>query len=357
MTTVTQLESVSLYFTSGNSDKEYHARIEEASGGYVVNFSYGRRGSSLTAGTKTKTPVDHAAALKVFNKLVAEKQAKGYTQGESGTPYLNCEATGKVASGLLPHLLNTISQAEAMLLIDDPAWVMQEKFDGRRLMVRKTGDTVEGINKLGLIVALSSVIAEAALALPGDFILDGEAIGDHFHVFDLISCNGADLRPKACGDRYAALVGLIDGGDAAAITYVASWSDSIDKRAQLAALRDKRAEGVVFKNVNAAYTAGRPNSGGTQRKFKFVESVSAKVTTINQQRSIGVSLLDGDDWTSVGNVTIPANHEVPQLDDVVEVRYLYAAQGGSLYQPVYLGVRSDVEAAECVLSQLKYKSG
>lgn len=145
------LEAVSLYFTSGSSDKEYHARIEAADGGFIVTVAYGRRGASLSTGTKTKSPVDHAAALKVLNKLVAEKQAKGYTQGSDGTPYLRSEA-------------------------------------------------------------------------------------------------------------------------------------------------------------------------------------------------------------AVGNVSIPANREVPAVGTVVEVRYLYAAQGGSLYQPVYLGVRSDIEAPECVVAQLKFKT-
>lgn len=38
-------------------------------------------------------------------------------------------------------------------------------------------------------------------------------------------------------------------------------------------------------------------------------------------------------------------------------RYLYAAQsGGALYQPVLLGVRDDVEPAECVVAQLKLKA-
>ena len=46
-----------------------------------------------------------------------------------------------------------------------------------------------------------------------------------------------------------------------------------------------------------------------------------------------------------------------QLGDVVEVRYLHAAQvGGALYQPVLLGVRDDVEADECVVAQLKLKA-
>ncbi|OBG22753.1 hypothetical protein A5768_23585 [Mycolicibacterium fortuitum] len=72
---------------------------------------------------------------------------------------------------------------------------------------------------------------------------------------------------------------------------------------------------------------------------------------------MGVSLLNGDEWQTVGNVTVPANQNVPQLGDVVEVRYLYAAQiGGALYQPVLLGVRDDVEPAECVVTQLKFKA-
>lgn len=39
----------------------------------------------------------------------------------------------------------------------------------------------------------------------------------------------------------------------------------------------------------------------------------------------------------------------------VEIRYLYAYKGGSLYQPAFLGERDDIPAEECVLSQLKYK--
>ncbi|MEN9634345.1 MAG: hypothetical protein RL077_2749 [Verrucomicrobiota bacterium] len=57
----------------------------------------------------------------------------------------------------------------------------------------------------------------------------------------------------------------------------------------------------------------------------------------------------------IGNVTIPANHKVPAVGAVVETRYLYAYPDGSLYQPVYLGERSDVRQNECVVSQMKFK--
>lgn len=350
--------SVSLYFRSGSSDKVYRAQIEAADGGgFVVNFAYGRRGGTLSTGTKTKTPVDHAAAVRIFDQLVAQKQSKGYTTGAAGTPYLHDEKAGRV-SGLLPQLLNVIDQTAVANVVVDPHWVMQEKFDGRRLMLRKVGAAVEGINKLGLVVSVAAPIAAAALDLPGEFVMDGEVIDDTLHVFDLLSVAGTDLRELAYGDRYQALTTLIDNAEQSAhIRCVSCWTDATGKAEQLKALRARNAEGVVFKRWNAPYRQGRPNSGGTQLKFKFVASVSAVVTTVNQQRSVGVSLLNGDVWQAVGNVTVPANQSVPQLGDVVEIRYLYAAQvGGALYQPVLLGVRDDVEPAECVLGQLKLKS-
>ncbi|HZZ00926.1 MAG TPA: hypothetical protein VFE36_15300 [Candidatus Baltobacteraceae bacterium] len=46
---------------------------------------------------------------------------------------------------------------------------------------------------------------------------------------------------------------------------------------------------------------------------------------------------------------------IPSVGDVVEIRYLYAYRGGSLYQPVYLGKRTDMDQSDCKLSQLKYK--
>ena len=59
---------------------------------------------------------------------------------------------------------------------------------------------------------------------------------------------------------------------------------------------------------------------------------------------------------SAGNVTIPANHDIPKCGDVLEIRYLYAFQeSGSLYQPVYLGRRDDIPPGECTVDQLKYK--
>ena len=351
--TIEELKSTSLYYREGSSDKEYHVRLEAKDNGYVVNFAYGRRGSTLTTGTKTSAPVYYDAALMIFDKLVKEKKAKGYTEGAEGTPYQHSE---KSLSGLQPQLLNPIDEVEVARLVSNPNWAMQEKQDGRRLLLRKSGNVVEGINKLGLIVGVAEPIVRAALELKGDFILDGEAIGDRLHVFDLLSRNGNDLRGHSCRNRYIALINLLASGLPKSITCVACWTDIQDKASWLNTLQQQRAEGVVFKLWNAPYTAGRPNSGGSQLKYKFVATLSAVVAKVNQQRSVGLRLLNHEGWQPVGNVTIPPNHKVPPVGAVVEVRYLYAVPDGSLYQPVYLGERSDVEPHECVVSQLKFKA-
>jgi bifunctional non-homologous end joining protein LigD len=74
------------------------------------------------------------------------------------------------------------------------------------------------------------------------------------------------------------------------------------------------------------------------------------------KRSIALALLDEDGQeVPVGNVTVPPNQSIPATGGVVEVRYLYGRRGGSLYQPVLLGERSDIPAEDCVLDQVKYK--
>ena len=79
---------------------------------------------------------------------------------------------------------------------------------------------------------------------------------------------------------------------------------------------------------------------------------------INAKRSVTLGLYnaDGDKLVPAGNVTIPPNHQVPEVGEICETRYLHAfRESGSIYQPVYLGVRSDIPAADCTVDQLKFK--
>ena len=354
MQTLEQLENITLYYHEGSSDKVYQCAIEPAGDRFAVNFAYGRRGSTLNTGTKTNVPVDYDDAKRIYDKLVKEKTAKGYTAGENGTPYQHTE---KQPSGLLPQLLNAIEEKQVLDLMGDDRWCAQEKFDGRRLIVRKEGAAINGINKKGNLVGLPESLCQVINHYEADVVLDGESIGDNYYAFDLLNLDGIDIRDWPYRERLAALMNLLFSVQQTVIKFVDTGFTTEQKIALLDKLRKGRREGIVFKQLHAAYTVGRPNSGGSQLKHKFVATLSAVVARVNRQRSVELQLLGQDGWVSCGNVTIPANHRIPAAGQVVEIRYLYCfKESGLLYQPVYLGQRDDVDDSDCLTSQLKFKA-
>ena len=355
------LKRISLYYRDGSSDKVYHAQIEEQAGQYVVNFQYGRRGSTLQVGTKTAVPVDHAKALKIFENLVQEKKAKGYTPGEDGTPFAGTEQAGKI-SGLIPQLLNPIDEDQLQSLLDDPSYMMQEKKDGVRLMVRAFHGEVIGSNRKGLIVPLSAAIEASVKELVGDrqAVLDGEAIGDIYHVFDLLEIDGEDLRSRWTEERWIRLLALFGSREGGLIRLVAVSRKPWCKQQTFADLKAAGAEGVVFKKYDAPYVPGRPNAGGDHLKFKFKASATGRVMGQNSgKRSVMISMLQDSaigipPLVGVGSVTVPANYDIPAPGSCVEIEYLYAYPGGALFQPVYKGPRSDKDQPD-FYSSLKFK--
>jgi bifunctional non-homologous end joining protein LigD len=348
------MESITLYFKQGGSDKVYQVRLEPAGEGWVVNFAYGRRGSTMTTGTKTPTAVNYDAAKAIYDQLVNEKKAKGYTRDEDGTPYQHSDKTN---TGIHCQLLNAIDEEEANKLIADPCWSMQEKIDGRRLILHKQGDEIIGINRLGLEVALPKTLIDAAKNCPLDYTIDGEGINDWLFAFDLLAVDGDDIREWRFADRYLRLMNLLASFHHHCIGIVQTATNQRDKVVMMDRLHEDKCEGVVFKHVDGHYVPGRPNSGGTQLKYKFCETASFIVASVNGKRSVKLKLLNGKSFVDAGNVTVPANHTIPAPGSVVEVRYLYAfKESGCIYQPVFLGVRDDIGPAECLVSQLKYKA-
>ena len=345
-------EKITLYFKQGSSDKVYQAALEEVEHDrFVVNFAYGRRGATLKTGTKTQAPVDYAAAKKLYDKLVKSKTAEGYVPGATGPQYAHTDADMR-DTGVQCQLLNFIEEAEAERLIKDNDWWAQQKYDGKRMLLRKAA-AVTAINRNGLSVGAPDVILTQARGVDPAYLVDGEAVGETLFVFDLLECDQTDLRSAPYAQRLAQLERLGFGGS---IVVAETAKTSPAKQQFYDRLRASGAEGIVFKNQAAPYTAGRPNSGGMQVKFKFYATASVLVTQLNAKRSVAVAVRDGKQTVEVGNVTIPPNQDVPAVNAVIEVRYLYAYPGGSLYQPTYLGVRDDLRVDACVIAQLKYKS-
>lgn len=357
--TQTTIQSASLFFREGSSDKVYHAAIEPKGEGYIVSFSYGRRGSTLSTGAKTDDPLPLETATKVFDKLIASKLAKGYQYASASAgdtkPYQQSGNEG-CDSGVRCQLLNAVEEADLQALLSNRRHCLQEKFDGRRMLIRKQGETITGINRRGLVIAIPDSIREAAAAIHRDFLIDGEAVGERLHAFDLLELDGDDLRRVRYIDRFVRLQTLLPK-KSPAIRPVDTYLAPGDKLRVFEELKARRSEGVVLKEIDAPFSSGRPNSGGPMLKFKFVESASFVVTGHNAKRSVTLGLYDGDTLVPAGNVTIPPNHKIPEIGEICDVRFLYAfRESGSIYQPVYIGRRDDIPPGECVVEQLKYKA-
>jgi len=174
--------------------------------------------------------------------------------------------------------------------------------------------------------------------------------------FDLLQIGDEYLRNAPFGERLARLLNLFASFQHPVIHVVETHFTVQHKHEAFERLKAAGREGVVFKLITAPYTAGRPASGGSQFKFKFCETASFIVDKVNGKRSISLLLNDAGKMVSAGNVTIPTNHEIPRPGQIVECRYLYAfKESGSVYQPVYLGVRDDIPADECTVDQLEFK--
>jgi bifunctional non-homologous end joining protein LigD len=253
-------------------------------------------------------------------------------------------------------LLNPIEDDEVSRLLRDDAHCAQEKFDGRRLLLRKHGAAIDGINRKGLVVGLPETVFQSFTIIPVDCVLDGEAVGEGFHAFDLLDCEGEDLCGRPYRERLTALRELLAPLAPRHLRLAETAFSPGQKAILLKTLRQENREGIVFKRLDARYTPGRPNSGGPALKHKFYATLSAVVASLNPQRSVEIRLLDDEGWQPVGNVTIPPNQLIPKIGDVIEVRFLYAfRESGVLFQPVFLGVRSDLDPMACLATQRKFK--
>ena len=350
------MKSITLYYKEGNSDKVYQASVEPRGASFVVNYAHSRRGATILTGTKTPVPVGEQEATQIFEKLVNKKLAKGYTEGPGGTPYQNTSNENN-ATGIYPQLLNPIEEEVLGQYLADSNWCMQEKHDGKRILLRKTGSSVQGINRRSLIVGVPETMVQQALRVPSDLLIDGEAVGDYYHAFDLLEVDGKDIRRAGYHERLKSLEEKIRPLGKCHIRCTVTFTKEKEKRKHLASLRKSKAEGVVFKCLDAHYSAGRPEAGlGNQIKYKFYATASCVVAGINNRRSVQISLRDGRRSVPAGNVTIPPNKDIPKVGEIIEVRYLYAfEESGSIFQPTFLHTRDDLDSTDCPVEQLKYR--
>lgn len=359
------MRSITLYCQEGTANKQYTVTLESVAGKITVTGIGGRIGGTMT--TYPKYSGDNVeAAEKTYRDLIKQKLAKGYKPGEDAAPVVvPNRATGSIEeltplppppNDFRPMLLNAISEAEAEQYIRGNRWFAQQKADGVRAIVHVNGD-IKTFSRTDKPVVLTVAIQdELRRYFQKPVVLDTESCGEALVIFDVLSFNGRDLRHLSCEERLDNLESAFSAVERPAeqvLFLIQTARTEKQKRAAVQLLKARGAEGVVFKDSRAPYSAGRPNTGGPGLKWKFVASASVIVSGPHgKKRSVEMKLFDG---TPVGCVTIPPNKSVPETGAIIEVEYLYAYREGSLVQAVFKGVREDVPPEACTAAQLQYK--
>lgn len=247
-----------------------------------------------------------------------------------------------------PELLTRIGFHQAARYIVDDLFLLQEKYDAERLLVRRSGPQIQGWNKQGQTTAVGSALTSALLSLTAsDFILDGEYEPPGYKCWDLLRADHVDLGSYAYEERYNVLKAF---SQCPFITVIPTWTRKEEKERIIFELLRKGAEGVVFKNRLAQYQPGR---AGQHFKLKFENTATVRVRSVDPNRdSARVEMLDGGLWLEVSGIKIQRG--LVQPGDYVEVRYASASASKHLLQPVFLRVRRDVSDGDCSTDQLQF---
>ena len=362
------VRSIQMFFQDGSSDKVYNAQIVEEGGAFTVKVQWGRRGSSLAEGSKA-VKVARAVADKKFDSLVREKTGKGYEEHKDGhAPAAVAPPEGKGSAsksgvnrrarvGLAAQLLEPADEDELVALLAHDAMVAQQKLDGIRVLVT-VGETLIATNRDGQVTKLASETAIAGVRyLPHGTVVDGEIMGEEYWLFDVLVIGEEDVRDRGYLERYA----LLDELEPALTDEVRVLTTAVGAKAKHklhARLKGARAEGIVFKDKAAPYKAGRNT---TQRKHKYVKSCDVIITE-NAGNAYQMAVYDGKKRFEVGRVFAGTTNASRKALDaalgkgdqpVCEVKYLYATDDDQLFQPVFVRVRDDKPAKQCLRAQLQ----
>ncbi|MEW6267855.1 MAG: non-homologous end-joining DNA ligase [Thermodesulfobacteriota bacterium] len=281
-----------------------------------------------------------------------------------------------------------------------PGWVYEEKYDGYRILAYKEGSRVTLLsrNAKDRTASFREIADDVARLAPRTLLLDGEAVafdaklvsrfqllqkGESpvlFAAFDCLYANGLDLRELPLARRREALEQVLDGSE----RIFAARRLAANGLAAHRVARRKGFEGLIAKDASSPYVPGRSRRWLKVKVKQEDELVIGGYTEPAGARSRFGALLvggwrDGELWYA-GKVGTGFSEEKldslwrafqplivprPPFADpprgrgitwlrpelVAQVAYTEWTADRKLRQPVFLGLRDDKEASECLLPE------
>lgn len=255
---------------------------------------------------------------------------------------------------MYPQLAQTAEVTLLESFLTNQSWWGQQKLDGNRFLMGSTDRAYPPsfTTRSGSPYTKKIPKALTDYRFPdGEWILDGELVGDTYWVFDLPKSPITGIHLPMV-ERHAALsafIGLAGGP----IRLVPTAKTRLDKIRLAEKALAQNYEGLIFKRSDSHYTPGGRNTDWL--KLKFTKTVDCFVVPKKKEDghdsvALGVYDADGNE-VEIGRTSAIGKGDIT-VGDVIEVRYLYVGAQGRLYQPTIMRKRWDKDKPQCTIDQL-----
>lgn len=380
--------------TEGGSNKQYLVRLFERDGAFEVPCLYGAIGAKAASTTKY-AGADRSKAEAAFAKVVAEKRAKGYRDGNVPAELAYNGVVAQVRPVLTPKEDATgLARFGAQLAgeqglrpldaaIAEPSrYLVEEKYDGFRALIAFAPDRTIAIrNRHGEdkgriantphLEAALRALAETTPTLYDGTLIDGELVGEswsetahllggagktdsrlRFVAFDLPYAKGVDLRELPLRERRLGLELLLTGS-AHPLELAEAHPPTPDLLERIWA---RGGEGLIVKELGAPYLSGNRTSWAKLKRFATADAVIVGIEPGKGKYAgmTGALVLgqyrDGTliEITRVSGMTDAERASLGEADRGRVVEFAFQERTADSYRhPRFLRLRDDKEPADC----------